>query len=93
MGGIHPRFKAEVGRRLALAFKGVPTPTLAGCTLKGNTSITLRFEALAAGESLKLQWERSRYTYTPPSPSHADASGHVHVSTLASRFPCKPCAH
>lgn len=61
MGGIHPRIKAEVGRRLALAFSGVPSPTLAGCTLKGNASISLRFEALAAGDSLKLQWERARY--------------------------------
>ena len=28
MGGIHPRFKHEVGRRLALAFKGTLSPTI-----------------------------------------------------------------
>ena len=31
MGGIHPRFKHEVGRRLALAYRGTVGPTLSGC--------------------------------------------------------------
>lgn len=36
MGGIHPRFKREVGRRLARALTGDSSPTLLGCELLGS---------------------------------------------------------
>jgi sialate O-acetylesterase len=74
MGGIHPRVKHEVGRRLALAFDGVGAPTLAGCTLRprGGPSdaggIELRFnlsssQAGAGGgdDALLLQWTAADY--------------------------------
>ena len=32
--GIHPRFKHEVGRRLALAYRGALTPTIRSCAAK-----------------------------------------------------------
>ena len=34
MQGIHPRFKHEVGRRLALAYRGALTPTIRSCAAK-----------------------------------------------------------
>ena len=34
MQGIHPRFKHEVGRRLALAYRGALTPTIHSCAAK-----------------------------------------------------------
>ena len=37
MGGIHPRFKHEVGRRLALAYRGTLTPTIASCSVKPSS--------------------------------------------------------
>jgi len=40
MGGIHPRFKHEVGRRLALAYNGVLNPTIAGCTVAPTAGVT-----------------------------------------------------
>merc|ERR1712025_228593 len=42
MGGIHPRFKREVGRRLALAYTGVNGPMLSGCKVE-ESSIKLQF--------------------------------------------------
>ena len=55
MGGIHPRFKREVGRRLALAFLGATAPTLAGCTLSA-TQLKLRMQ-VAADDTATIQWE------------------------------------
>lgn len=67
MGGIHPRFKREVGRRLALAYDGkFNSPTLAGCNVDSTdpkaVRIDLRFDAaLLGGDTLKLQWNREDY--------------------------------
>ena len=65
MGGIHPRLKSPVGRRLALAAArlffgsaGAPTgPTLAGCRLDaGSAQLTLQFNTtLLRGEVLTVQ--------------------------------------
>jgi hypothetical protein len=37
MGGIHPRFKHEVGRRLALAYRGTLSPTIKSCSASAAT--------------------------------------------------------
>lgn len=59
MGGIHPRFKREVGRRLAVAFQGTSGPTLSGCSMsQGKESLQLLFDAT---EPLKLQWQDQDY--------------------------------
>ena len=66
MGGIHPRFKHEVGRRLAVALlKNVSGPTIAGCTLHTQadgdiaaapSSITLSLDAARmGGEDIMVQ--------------------------------------
>eukprot|EP00038_Savillea_parva_P003965 m.132500 g.132500 ORF g.132500 m.132500 type:complete len:378 (+) comp11335_c0_seq2:1686-2819(+) len=63
MGGIHPRFKLEVGRRLAVAaynllFGGQAAhtgPTISGCTASGTT-ITVQFNStLLNGDSVLVQ--------------------------------------
>eukprot|EP00463_Aulacantha_scolymantha_P002180 TRINITY_DN2845_c0_g1_i1.p1 TRINITY_DN2845_c0_g1~~TRINITY_DN2845_c0_g1_i1.p1 ORF type:complete len:107 (+),score=14.51 TRINITY_DN2845_c0_g1_i1:82-402(+) len=63
MGGIHPRIKYPVGRRLALAAKNLlfggtgpyTGPTLSGCTLKEH-EIELRFNtSLLRGDTV-LVW-------------------------------------
>eukprot|EP00038_Savillea_parva_P003966 m.132517 g.132517 ORF g.132517 m.132517 type:complete len:295 (+) comp11335_c0_seq3:1-885(+) len=62
-GGIHPRFKLEVGRRLAVAaynllFGGQAAhtgPTISGCTASGTT-ITVQFNStLLNGDSVLVQ--------------------------------------
>jgi len=57
MGAIHPRFKHEVGRRLATALlKNTSGPTIAGCTLSGG-AIELRLDPsrLTPGEGVVVQ--------------------------------------
>ena len=66
MGGIHPRIKSPVGRRLAHALfhsqlggtEAFTGPTLAGCTVTSN-DMTLRFNAtLLRGEAVSVGvWE------------------------------------
>ena len=61
MGGIHPRFKHEVGRRLALAYNGVSSATIAGCTMAAK-KIAIRFDAkLLGSDTLSLQWKPEDY--------------------------------
>ena len=61
MGGIHPRFKHEVGRRLALAYGGALSPTIAGCTLApGGGSIELELTVAEADRAM-LQWSPQDY--------------------------------
>eukprot|EP00039_Didymoeca_costata_P005967 m.86252 g.86252 ORF g.86252 m.86252 type:complete len:759 (+) comp13049_c1_seq1:108-2384(+) len=59
MGGIHPRFKYEVGRRLALAYMGVESPTLSGCSMSDG-KLELQFKNLDY-DDLLLQWNVSDY--------------------------------
>lgn len=57
VGPIHPRFKHEVGRRLAIAMlQNTSGPTLMGCTAT-TTTVELRFDptALTSGEGLVIQ--------------------------------------
>tara|TARA_B110000208_G_scaffold26130_2_gene33966 strand:+ start:68 stop:1162 length:1095 start_codon:yes stop_codon:yes gene_type:complete len=89
MGGIHPRFKHEVGRRLALAFNGAQGPTIAGCALDAAAAtLTLSFNVSGADELL-LQWSPEQFNLStwgmsdssslmvciaPPSPAGAAAA-------------------
>lgn len=59
MGGIHPRFKREVGRRLAAALWGSKAPTLGGCSVRDG-AVELRFAPLG-GDRLTLQWGDAEY--------------------------------
>merc|ERR1739844_608573 len=62
MGGIHPRFKREVGRRLALAYLGSNGPTLASCSMQGTSAIVLHFNKTSLqDDQLKLQWDVDQY--------------------------------
>lgn len=54
MGGIHPRFKHEVGRRLAVAYRGAVSPTIQSCT-QSASSIDIAF-SVASADKLLLQW-------------------------------------
>lgn len=68
MGGIHPRFKREVGRRLALAFfddegdqQRRVGPTLAGCTWDPKSeNIDIRFNKTLLGQddAILLMWSK-----------------------------------
>ena len=57
MGPIHPRFKHEVGRRLATALlKNVSGPTIAGCAVTQGTSIEIALDAARmGGEDVAVQ--------------------------------------
>ena len=57
MGPIHPRFKHEVGRRLATALlKNVSGPTIAGCAVTQGTSIEITLDAARmGGEDVAVQ--------------------------------------
>lgn len=55
MGGIHPRFKHEVGRRLALAYKGVLSPTIKGCSVKSSSELDLVM-VVAENDHAIVQW-------------------------------------
>jgi hypothetical protein len=55
MGGIHPRFKHEVGRRLALAFKGTLSPTIKGCSVKSASELDLVM-VVAENDHAIVQW-------------------------------------
>jgi sialate O-acetylesterase len=61
MGGIHPRFKREVGRRLALAFLGATSPTIAGCEVSSSAArIELRL-SVDGSDPVALQWAAEDY--------------------------------
>ena len=72
MGGIHPRFKREVGRRLALAFLGAPAPTLAGCTLS-TTQLKLRMQ-VAVDDAATLQWQAADWNQSAWGTQDSDSS-------------------
>jgi hypothetical protein len=55
MGGIHPRFKHEVGRRLALAYRGALSPTIKGCTVKSASEVDLVM-LVAENDHAIVQW-------------------------------------
>ena len=57
VGPIHPRFKHEVGRRLATALlKNVSGPTIAGCAVTQGTSIEITLDAARmGGEDVAVQ--------------------------------------
>eukprot|EP00656_Telonema_subtile_P043614 TRINITY_DN49962_c0_g1_i1.p1 TRINITY_DN49962_c0_g1~~TRINITY_DN49962_c0_g1_i1.p1 ORF type:complete len:417 (-),score=29.87 TRINITY_DN49962_c0_g1_i1:143-1393(-) len=60
MGMIHPRFKHEVGRRLALAYLGANGPTLSGCSVS-DSAVQIRFDKLLGDSALALMWDLSQY--------------------------------
>ena len=62
VAGIHPRFKREVGRRLALALSGISSPTLVGCGLEGSSQIRLKFSVQS--DALTLRWSDEDYNMT-----------------------------
>ena len=72
MGGIHPRFKNEVGRRLALAYRGTTAPTIAGCTATataaagklGGAALTLRIETGRGDRLGPPLWAAGEYDMT-----------------------------
>ena len=78
MGGIHPRFKHEVGRRLSAALYNLllggtapyTGPTIAGCAVSSG-KITVQFdEALLRGEPIMVQG----FDYNVSAWSQRDAS-------------------
>ena len=57
MGPIHPRFKHEVGRRLATALmKNVSGPTISGCSVTAGSKIVISLDpARMGGEDVTVQ--------------------------------------
>jgi hypothetical protein len=71
--GIHPRFKHEVGRRLALAYRGARSPTITGCS---QTTSTLEVVfSVAEADKLILQWSDSDYNTSNWGTQDSDSSG------------------
>lgn len=74
MGGIHPRFKHEVGRRLALAYAGTTFPAFAGCTATSK-AVTLQFNAAdLKGDSLVMQWTDEQWNVSAWTTGSKDSS-------------------
>ena len=99
MGGIHPRSKIYVGKRLAkAAFNSIASyggkaaftgPTLAGCTLSSK-SLTIEFDtAMLRGDKVLLQ-KYSTPNFTPYYHGHGNPGWHsgsqLYVQTVASSF-------
>ena len=97
MGGLHPRSKRQVGRRLAVAalnsaYGGMGAasgPTLAGCTVEGS-KVTVRFdERLLAGDGVLVR-PYTRRTFTPYFHGRSNPAFHagsqLYVQTVAESF-------
>ena len=95
VGPIHPRFKHEVGRRLATALlKNVSGPTIAGCAVTPGTSIEITLDAARmGGEDVAVQpfdtnvsaCEHPRSCGTPP-PFPKQASRRLSVGWVVRVF-------
>ena len=77
MGGIHPRFKHEVGRRLALAYTGVAFPAFVGCSATAE-AVTLEFSAddlkKNGGDSIVMQWTDEQWNVSAWTTGSKDSS-------------------
>lgn len=73
MGGIHPRFKHEVGRRLALAYRGALSPTIKSCSESAaKIEIVL---SVAEADKLLLQWSTEMFNTSNWGTLDKDSSG------------------
>ena len=61
MGSIHPRFKHEVGRRLALAYRGALSPTIKSCSVASSKAEIDIVMVVAESDHATLQWDTGDY--------------------------------